>query len=757
MGGTLVLPLHERRVPVAEGFRQHLDAAAALPFKLDARLRAAALPRDVEAAVIASVRLGEQLAPARAAALCAFRDAMARVRPISARIAAALMPATVAAIAGKVNVAGMAAAIDAFGWLDVDLPRRFTYGFPIVGDIPDSGVYRRLDVTAAARSEHAVRLAFFHDTAPAWNRRLETRLRYRAWASPLDRAADIGVSEKSQKELSKGVIVGPFTSTLLLHNALANLHPQLPRASVLPRPMVRFGVPQKGSIRAIDDGRGNGANAATLMHETVSTPHFVYPAVYARAVAAAARELGISFPALTLALCDLAMAYRTVPTSQPWLTTMAFYDPRATPPGPRYYYLPGHNFGLVSAVVNFNRFPELVVVIARVLVALPAEHYYDDFIVPDLQIAGRSGLDSIETIILHLADGVRRSPRALVRAPELDPEKTEETAPSNTLLGVVCDLSRAHLPEAVVSFRVDAERVAAVLASFETAFAAGTLSPHEASRLRGKLFFVLSAAFGAVGRAATLPLVQRQYRDTSHSFLAGSELHHSLLFFQALLPRLPRLSLAVVPSDEPPLLIYTDASFSRKRNLRRLGASAAVDLPGGSLSGALGAVVFDPVTNEVRYAAAQPNWAILLSSWRVDRKTYIAELEELAAIAVYSTYPDLVQGRKVHHFIDNTVALSALVNGYSGKLELAKMTNIFYMQMIGLRASVYFDYVPSKANIADLPSRARFDLLLPELRGLAVRGLAPDTLVVPSVASWRADLDTWADRHSLRAGTAIPI
>jgi len=31
--------------------------------------------------------------------------------------------------------------------------------------------------------------------------------------------------------------------------------------------------------------------------------------------------------------------------------------------------------------------------------------------------------------------------------------------------------------------------------------------------------------------------------------------------------------------------------------------------------------------------------------------------------------------------------------------------NVFYLQMVALRASVYFDYVPSKANIADLPSR----------------------------------------------------
>ena len=51
-------------------------------------------------------------------------------------------------------------------------------------------------------------------------------------------------------------------------------------------------------------------------------------------------------------------------------------------------------------------------------------------------------------------------------------------------------------------------------------------------------------------------------------------------------------------------------------------------------------------------------------------------------------------GRKVNHFVDNTVALSALVHGYSGKPDLAKMVNAFYLQAAGLRTSVYFDYVP---------------------------------------------------------------
>ena len=39
------------------------------------------------------------------------------------------------------------------------------------------------------------------------------------------------------------------------------------------------------------------------------------------------------------------------------------------------------------------------------------------------------------------------------------------------------------------------------------------------SQIRGKLYFLLSAAFAAVGRAATLPLVQRQYRDTNYTML----------------------------------------------------------------------------------------------------------------------------------------------------------------------------------------------------------------------------------------------
>ena len=93
------------------------------------------------------------------------------------------------------------------------------------------------------------------------------------------------------------------------------------------------------------------------------------------------------------------------------------------------------------------------------------------------------------------------------------------------------------------------------------------------------------------------------------------------------------------------------------------------------------------------------------------QKTYIAQLEVLAAVALYYTYPERLRGRQINHFIDNTVALSGLVHGYARKLDLARMINAFHLQVAALGASVFYEFVPSLCNVADLPSRDDFELL----------------------------------------------
>lgn len=88
-----------------------------------------------------------------------------------------------------------------------------------------------------------------------------------------------------------------------------------------------------------------------------------------------------------------------------------------------------------------------------------------------------------------------------------------------------------------------------------------------------------------------------------------------------------------------------------------------------------------------------------------NKRTYIAQAELIVAIAAYLTLPELLRGRAVMHFIDNTVALSAIVNGYASKADCAAMVNSFHETILALRSYLWAEWVPSAANIGDWPSR----------------------------------------------------
>ena len=54
---------------------------------------------------------------------------------------------------------------------------------------------------------------------------------------------------------------------------------------------------------------------------------------------------------------------------------------------------------------------------------------------------------------------------------------------------------------------------------------------------------------------------------------------------------------------------------------------------------------------------------------QVDRSKaqYIGQLELLAAVVAYTTFPDVLAGRYVIHWIDNESAVYSLAMGYSGR------------------------------------------------------------------------------------------
>ena len=76
--------------------------------------------------------------------------------------------------------------------------------------------------------------------------------------------------------------------------------------------------------------------------------------------------------------------------------------------------------------------------------------------------------------------------------------------------------------------------------------------------------------------------------------------------------------------------------------------------------------MLDPVSGERLYAAGVcPEW--LRAALVPGRKTYIAQLEAIAVVAAYTTFGHLLRGRRVYHFVDNTVTLSAAIHGYANQ------------------------------------------------------------------------------------------
>ena len=85
---------------------------------------------------------------------------------------------------------------------------------------------------------------------------------------------------------------------------------------------------------------------------------------------------------------------------------------------------------------------------------------------------------------------------------------------------------------------------------------------------------------------------------------------------------------------------------------------------------------------------------------------HINSLELLAILAVVWTVgPQLLQGRDVLFFCDNTSAMSAAVHGYARSPHMGALSNALHLALASLRCNAWFEWVPTDENCADIPSR----------------------------------------------------
>ena len=690
-GDKLVKPVEERLVPT-DDMAQHLSISSRLP--PPSRDYAASADPAACAAAFAAVAHREHLTEWRTERGVQVR-AIAQSLEQHGAFIASLASGTVAPLVAGMNLAFLAAYIDARRWPDRTIVQRFVEGFVTVGDIEDSGLFRPVYDPAEFSTS-----AFTPAANAQWMSDV-VRTVSAARDDPSKAAEVESLYATTLKEVAEGHAVGPYSRRGICALFGSRLRPQ-----------VRFGKPEASKVRAIDNMKGMLGNAASSTRETIVCITVEFSAIAAALVLAACYYFGIAMLAMLIGLEDMKAAYRRIPGAQPWYHVIAVLNPATGLV--EFFYIPGHTFGAKSAVLNFNRFPKIMVDMARLLFAVICDQYFDDYMILDILV----GADSAQTALGLCHDLVGQS---------LEPKKSQPMATGNKGLGNLIFMGNVHA-EYAVWIMTTTDRREKVLAMLDAARCARHLTPADASTIRGKIGFLLTAAWGKVGRAATQPLLQREYYDTDYSF--SPALDAMCEFFEALLPDLPALCIPIVPDPRPPVVLYTDAMF------RRMAGDPAVlhRDPRGVPVSRIGIVVRDSMTGIDRHSDhALPQWVFDYLS--PTDKTLVMQAEMIAPIAALLSRPDDFAGRSVVLFIDNVGALSSLLHGYSSKPDCARLCNVFHLLAASLRCSFWFEWVPSGANISDLPSRLyyeRYLQLLPRSRWFSC--------TLPDASTWDAPL-----------------
>ena len=638
--------------------------ARSSPFEEADQAAATDLPEDLKIAISYIAMRGKKIKADRKRRLAELRSIAALLDEMRKALDEHKCE-TAKEIAAPFNIAWTAAVIDAMDWPDTDLPVRYLKGFDVVFDIPDSGVFRQ-----ELQPEEIDRNKFMED-----NTRMTAKI-----AEEIERSALSGTEEdlerrkqcwqRTKEEIVEGLVKGPYSKTRMDRKYKRGRW----------RPLGRNAIKQKGKWRCIDNGKRSKHNKASRMYERITCGRADFPLLVAREFARRANLSGITKRRklkIRHGTNDLRAAYRHVPTSQPQYTCVAVWDDDA---GKVVYCdVPGHNFGLKSAVVNFNRFPELASIAARRLLWSVNEHYYDDNDTCEIDCAGRSGQEALVALCSEEFFGF-----------PFDPSKDELMEESNEYLGVISDLSGAS--EGVLRMDVSKKRRAKIKEITGRILREQRLESGLAASLFGKARFMLSPCFSSVGKACLQPIAAREYQKRAKDLT--DDLRDSVEFIDFLTDALPPLELPLLPSELEKVVIFTDAE-GKQRNGEQIP------------EGHLGFVVYHPVHGRhYAYAKAPDDWVALFDKIK-ERKAYIGQYELAAAITPFLSLPEeWLRNRPVELWIDNSGAVGSLIKDYSGVPDCARIVNTFHFAVakLGL-ASLWIDYVPSESNPADVPSR----------------------------------------------------
>lgn len=688
-----------------QDIREHLQEARGVKHPEEGWGAAESAPHSLRAAVRQLGAWQGALQSKRRKALNRVLVIAASLEPLSESLRAEFAPPHIADMkAPHAHSAWLACISEAFGG-DSRIAADATLGVAVVGRVPASGAFSPI----LPEDRHVPTKRWEELDHSAWNKELALSTARRAAelrSLPADDPAREDASSvwsATMKEREKGLVHGPFSA--------ADLDARF--GGGLWRAIRRFGVWQKGKCRACDNCAESGHNDATILEEALVCDTADFPARAAALLVAELGTEGLLSEGLRGGTEDVEAAYRRILSASPGATVFCLPDPETGEPC--FFSLPGLNFGLASAPVSFSRFPRLAMQLCRRVLAVVLTHFYDDFCVIDPAAGGSSAQDALRAVMESI--GL-----------PLSSEKHVPMSERVSFLGVECDLSDFQ-KEGEVRLGISKERGESIANEAEAFLAADALPPGSAAKFAGRLAFATSWAAGRLGRPVLRPIFDQAHRDGERQIspLLPS-VRGALAFLIEVLRRpggLPPRIFRFARAAKPTVRIWTDAMYVPGSPA---GIAFYVEFPAEPGRGS-------PRTE--RFHGSVFVGAEVTDRFVPEKTQYIGQLELLAALTPYTSLRERLKGRRVVHWIDNTSAIAALCKGYSAAPDSARILQAFATLRMDIDCPIWFQWVPSKANIADLPSRREFGLL-EEL------GSSKVPLILPLFASWDAPFARWS-------------
>lgn len=537
---------------------------------------------------------------------------------------------------------------------DVSVASEMRSGYPLYGWLPVSSVF-----PSSVRAP-AIHTSALEGMAPIFSKRTLAAVK-----SSGDAAQDDALWEATMEEVAAGYFQGPYDVS------------SLPVGSII---SPRFGLAQRNKLRPIDNMSASGINAAVGLPEKLQVEGVDEAVAVIRAwmmhSGGGCELLGKTY--------DLRKAYRQIGISESQLHAawIAVWCPKESTR--KAFAMKSMPFGATASVQAFLRLSVALKTLGTMLFHFVWTSYYDDFIV----ICRKGDEDNTDRL-------VRQFFSVLGWELSSDADKDKPFGVTFAALGVKFDLSACAAGRLLVcntdSRREElSARITGILESQH-------LSVVEAMSLRSRLLFAESQIFGRMAKQS-LKTIGAVGLGLSDMEPLSSEVVQSLTWLRdRILQGPPR---EIDTAARPTLHLFLD------------GACTPKDEQGTWSGTSIGGVLCDNDGNILRFFGEVLSDEITRCWSGGSREQLVYEAEVLPYAVALHVWRSHLDGCCLFVYIDNEASRFSWIAGTADREIVQRMIHHALCLESNLGLYPYFNRVPSHSNLADDPSRGKFDFLM---------------------------------------------